>query len=154
MIELTVTGQHAEICGTLVADSINYRKLHATFDSEWDGLARFVHFQKDDENYVWQLDENDELIISEAITKGLWRVSVHGNLFENGEPVMRVTTDRCLLRVLPSGIINDEPFPGVTSDYLERMQEMQTAAETAAQTAEAVREDLTTREWTWDDLKG
>lgn len=121
----------------IVADTINY--LEAKFEfrtDDWDGLDKWAHFAKDSAVYDIRLTEDcirkeDHLNLS----AGMWKVYLHGNEFRDGEVVQRITTDEVVLYVIPTGILDGEPFPTVPPSAGEQIIASAAAAEAGAKSA-------------------
>lgn len=121
----------------IVADTIDY--LEAKFEfrtDDWDGLDKWAHFAKDSAVYDIRLTGNcirkeDHLNLS----AGMWKVYLHGNEFRGGEVVQRITTDEVVLYVIPTGILDGEPFPTVPPSAGEQIIASAAAAEASAKAA-------------------
>ena len=135
MITGHITRQRLNLCDShIVADTIDY--LEAKFDfrtDDWDGLDKWAHFAKDSAVYDIRLTDNcirkeDHLNLS----AGMWKVYLHGNEFRGGEVVQRITTDEVVLYVIPTGILDGEPFPTVPPSAGEQIIAAAVAAEARA----------------------
>lgn len=121
----------------IVADTIDY--LEAKFEfrtDDWDGLDKWAHFAKDSAVYDIRLTDNcirkeDHLNLS----AGMWKVYLHGNEFRDGEVVQRITTDEVVLYVIPTGILDGEPFPTVPPSAGEQIIASAAASEAGAKSA-------------------
>lgn len=118
----------------IVADTIDYLEAKFEFRTEdWDGLDKWAHFAKDSAVYDIRLTDNcirkeDHLNLS----AGMWKVYLHGNEFRDGEVVQRITTDEVVLYVIPTGILDGEPFPTVPPSAGEQIIAAAVAAEARA----------------------
>lgn len=115
--KLILTDTHA------AADSINYLTCRFHFTTpDWDGLDKWAHFEKDGE--VLHIRLTDDRIRAQDglnLTAGTWTVSLHGNAYENGEVVSRITTDRVALTVHPGGMTEGEPFSPLAPSAAEQI---------------------------------
>jgi len=106
-----------------VADTINYLEMKFNFKTpDWDGLEKWAHFQKDD--LVYDIPLTDDQIREEDhlnLTSGLWKIYLHGNKFDDGTVVKRVTTSIAALEVFPTGMLDGEPFPEIPASETERI---------------------------------
>ena len=115
----------------VVADTIDYLEMKFNFRTDdWDGLTKWAHFANGDT--VYDIPLTDDCIRKEDhlnLTAGEWRVYLHGNGFAGGEVVERITTNVEVLRVLPTGTLDGEPFPempvSVTEQILARLENIE-----------------------------
>lgn len=122
MIYGIVKGQHLTLKAYAVADTIDYLTASFSFVSaDWDGLTVYAHFTKGDETHSVQLEdgkitESDHLNLSE----GEWGVYLHGNEYNNGDVLKRITTNIEKFNVEPTGTLNGDPFPEVEASIVEQ----------------------------------
>ena len=115
----------------VVADTIDYLEMKFNFRTDdWDGLTKWAHFANGDT--VYDIPLTDDCIRKEDhlnLTAGEWRIYLHGNGFAGGEVVERITTNVEVLRVLPTGTFDGEPFPempaSVTEQILARLEDIE-----------------------------
>ncbi len=115
----------------VVADTIDYLEMKFSFKTnDWDGLEKWVHFANIERVYDIRLSEDgvqkeDHL----NLTAGKWRVYLHGNRYENGQVIERITTDEAVIYVAPTGTLDGEPFPeipaSVTEQILARLEDVE-----------------------------
>jgi hypothetical protein len=115
----------------VVADTIDYLEMKFSFKTnDWDGLEKWVHFANSERVYDIRLSEDgvqkeDHLNLS----AGKWRVYLHGNRYENGQVIERITTDEAVIYVAPTGTLDGEPFPempaSVTEQILARLENVE-----------------------------
>lgn len=115
----------------VVADTIDYLEVKFFFKTnDWDGLEKWVHFANSERVYDIRLSEDgvqkeDHL----NLTAGKWRVYLHGNRYENGQVIERITTDEAVIYVAPTGTLDGEPFPempaSVTEQILARLENVE-----------------------------
>ena len=126
MIYGTIQGQKLELLYSLVAaDTLDYLTGSFSFlSSDWEGLTKFVHFSKDDISYSAQLNEENKFTEDAHVnlSEGKWNVYLHGNKYENGQVIQRVTTNIAYLIVRKTGMLNDEPFPEVDPSVVEQLE--------------------------------
>lgn len=138
MITGHIIRQRLNLCDShIVADTINYLEAKFFFKTDdWDGLDKWAHFANDSAVYDIRLTDNcirkeDHLNLS----AGMWKVYLHGNEFRGGEVVQRITTDEVVLYVIPTGILDGEPFPTVPPSAGEQIIASAAAAEAGAKSA-------------------
>lgn len=138
MITGHIVRQRLNLCDShIVADTINYLEAKFIFKTDdWDGLDKWAHFAKDSAVYDIRLTDNcirkeDHLNLS----AGMWKVYLHGNEFRGGEVIRRVTTDEVVLYVIPTGILDGEPFPTVPPSAGEQIIASAAASEAGAKSA-------------------
>ena len=126
----------------IVADSVKYVDCSFTFKtSDWNGLDKWVIFQKGEE--VYRVDLVEDAIPKETglnLGEGIWHVS----LFGEGTDGTRITTDSVTLEVKRSSVSDGEPLPPIEQTEAEQIAaKAQSALDTAneaAETANAVKE--------------
>lgn len=107
----------------VVADTIDYLEMKFFFKTnDWDGLEKWVHFANSERVYDIRLSEDgvkkeDHL----NLTAGKWRVYLHGNRYENGQVIERITTDEAMIYVVATGTLEGEPFPEIPASVTERI---------------------------------
>lgn len=139
-IKLTIKGQKLAVCQETIAEqTIDYLEAEATFSSEWNGLTKFVHFTKGEENYVIML-ENDKITkdMHLNLSKGEWIISLHGNQIVEGEVVERITTTVAQLYVKSTGNLNGELMPDIPPTVAEQIL---AKAQQALETSESAKEE-------------
>ncbi len=109
---------------TVAADTIDYLEAKFLFRSgDWDGMEKWAHFA-DESGRVFDVKLTGDCIRKEDhlnLGEGTWSVYLHGNVFEDGQVVERVTTDVAVMVVKPSGAIDGEPFPEMPASEIERI---------------------------------
>lgn len=114
MINGFINGQDLRLSQPkIVADTIDYLEAVFKFQTaDWDGLEKWAHFQKGDVVYDVML-ENDKISKDKHLnlTAGYWYVYLHGNAFQGGQMVQRITTDIAKLAVEQSGVLDGDPLP-------------------------------------------
>lgn len=103
---------------TMVSDTVNYFSAEFDFrDEKWNGLTKYVHFQLNENCYDIQLN-NDCISPEEGLNlqNGAWTVHLHGDRYEGGDLVQRITTNTCSFEVSKSGCLEGEVFPSVDID--------------------------------------
>ncbi len=107
----------------VVADTIDYLEMKFNFRTDdWDGLSKWAHFANGDT--VYDIPLTDDCIRREDhlnLTAGEWRVYLHGNAFADGQVVERITTNTEILRVIPTGTLDGEPFPEMPASVTEQI---------------------------------
>lgn len=101
-----------------VSDTIDYITAEFTFETpDWDGVEKWVHFTKDDKAFVAKLTDN-KLSADKHINlaAGVWEIYLHGS--KDGT---RITTNVCLLKVKPTGVIDGKPLPEVPLTAAEQI---------------------------------
>lgn len=126
-----------------VSGTIKYLEMKFRFTtSDWDGLEKWAHFSKDD--LVYDIPLTDDRIRAEDhldLTAGLWKVYLHGNKFENGVVVKRVTTNAAVLEVYTTEKLTGEPFPAIPASETERILARLTKLEKSGPGGEVINED-------------
>lgn len=124
MITGHIVRQRLNLCDShVVADTIDYLEAKFFFKTDdWDGLEKWVHFANGDT--VYDIPLTDGCIRKEDhlnLSAGVWSVYLHGNAYENGEVVERITTDIAPLYVHPTGTLDGEPFPEIPASVVEQI---------------------------------
>lgn len=144
MITGYIRGQALQLRHSVIAaDTIDYLTAEFRFlTEEWDQLEKWVHFSSKDQTYEIML--SDDRIAQSAhlnLSEGDWEVYLHGNRYENGSTVERVTTTVASLTVERTGLLDGEPFPSVTPSAGEQViacaMEALSASESARDAAQA-----------------
>jgi hypothetical protein len=132
MITGFVQGQVLRLSAPVVAaDTLDYLTAQFVFRSaDWSGMEKWAHFAKG--GTVYDIPLTDDKIRREDhlnLGAGEWKVYVHGNRFADGTVVERITTAEDVLRVVPTGALNGEPFPempaSVTEQILARLEDIE-----------------------------
>ena len=132
MITGFVQGQVLRLNAPVVAaDTLDYLTAQFVFRSaDWNGMEKWAHFAKG--GTVYDIPLTDDKIRREDhlnLAAGEWKVYVHGNRFEGGKVVERITTAEDVLCVVPTGALNGEPFPempaSVTEQILSRLDKVE-----------------------------
>ena len=139
MITGHIIRQRLNLCDShIVADTIDYLEAKFVFRTDdWDGLEKWAHFAGSD-GTVYDIRLTDDCIRKEDhlnLSAGMWKVYLHGNDFRDGEVVQRITTDEVVLYVIPTGILDGEPFPTVPPSAGEQIIASAAAAEAGAKSA-------------------
>lgn len=139
MITGHIVRQRLNLCDShIVADTINYLEAKFIFKTDdWDGLDKWAHFAGSD-GTVYDIRLTDNCIRKEDhlnLSAGMWKVYLHGNEFRDGEVVQRITTDEVVLYVIPTGILDGEPFPTVPPSAGEQIIASAAASEAGAKSA-------------------
>ena len=120
-----IKGQELQLKSELiVADTIDYLTAKFVFKTaDWQGLSKWAHFKKGSTVYDIQLTsdsikKSDHLNLAE----GEWEVYLHGNAFEGGEVVERITTEVAKIAVKGTGLLNGEPFPEIPASESEQIE--------------------------------
>lgn len=120
-----IKGQQLELKSELiVADTIDCLTAKFVFKTaDWQGLSKWAHFKKGSTVYDIPLtsdgiEKSDHLNLAE----GEWEVYLHGNAFEGGEVVERITTEIAKLTVKGTGSLNGEPFPEIPASEAEQIE--------------------------------
>ena len=142
IIKCIVRGQSLNVITPLMADlTINYFNLFATFSHEWEGLDIVAHIHLKDNAEVgsdWII-ENGEVRSERGInlTAGIWEVWFSGSKSENGETILRITTEVQYICIKNTGTDG-----GIMPDLPESTAEqILSIANDAYEMAESVRED-------------
>jgi len=112
----------------IAADTIDYLEMEFRFTDDWDGFEKWAHFAHYDRVYDIRLTE-DRIRKEDHLNPdaGRWTVYLHGNRFENGEVVERITTNTETMQVVSTGVLKGSPFPerpaSVTEQILARLAE-------------------------------
>lgn len=124
MIYGFVKEQHLDICGKVVANSIDYTTAHfAFFSPEWKEIAKYVQFQQGETKYFYKL-YNDEISANRHLnlSAGEWVISLCGIVYENGKLAKKITTNSCKFIVEEAGDVEMKMLPIVgigQVDYME-----------------------------------
>lgn len=127
MINAYVKGQALKLShGKIVADSVNYLEFFAQFlTADWDGLQKYVHFQKGERRIDFPL-ENNHVAKQMGINLdvGTWSIWIHGSEIVDDRLVTRITTEIQTLIVEASGStdINGELLPITPPELAEILQ--------------------------------
>ena len=118
--------QKRVVAGTL--DHLVARFLFA--GNEWRGLEVWMHLQQGEQHYAIKLTQGqskkeDHLNLS----KGRWRVWLHGNAVVDGEVVERITTNICNITVEETGGEGGAPMPPVAPTVAEQREARLTTLE-------------------------
>lgn len=124
MITGFVRGQELRLnTPVIAADTIDYLTARFTFQTrEWAGLEKWAHWQNGAE--VYDIPLEDDRIMETAhlnLGAGTWNVWLHGNRFESGEVVCRITTEKAKVDVIPTGALVGEPFPEIPASVAEQI---------------------------------
>lgn len=124
MIVGFVHGQTLRINASgVVADTINYLTARFTFQtSDWGGLEIWAHFAKGEDTYDIRLDDGQitqDMRLN--LSAGKWRLYLHGNRYDGGTVIQRVTTEVKTIEVAPTGTLDGEPFPEMPASETERI---------------------------------
>lgn len=124
MITGFVQGQLLRLSAPVVAaDTLDYLTAQFVFRSaDWNGMEKWAHFAKDGAVYDIRLTE-DKIRREDHLNLGAgeWKVYIHGNRFADGTVVERITTAEDVLRVVPTGALNGEPFPEMPASVAEQI---------------------------------
>ena len=124
----------------IVAETIDYLEAKFNFKTnDWDGLEKWAHFSCKDT--VYDIPLTDDGIRKEdhlCLSAGEWSFYLHGNRSVNGTVCERITTNTEILHVLPTGMLDGEPFPKLPVSAAERLFARVSRLETlcSAQTAD------------------
>ena len=124
MITGFVQGQVLRLSAPVVAaDTLDYLTAQFVFRSaDWNGMEKWAHFAKG--GTVYDIPLTDDKIRREDhlnLAAGEWKVYVHGNRFEGGKVVERITTAEDVLCVVPTGTLDGEPFPEMPASVTEQI---------------------------------
>lgn len=119
-LQIFIQGQtlNAYLPQVMVADTVNYFRADFVFKDEvWKNLTKYAHFQLGEECYDIPL-QNDSIPESAGLNlkAGSWSMHIHGDRFEDGELVQRITTNACFFTVQESGCLDGSAFPSVPPD--------------------------------------
>lgn len=119
-LKIFIQGQtlRAYLPSVMVADTVNYFSADFIFkDDVWNGLNKYAHFQLGEECYDIPL-QDDSIPESAGLNlkAGSWSMHIHGDRFEDGELVQRITTNACFFTVQESGCLDGSAFPSVPPD--------------------------------------
>lgn len=125
MIVAQISNQNLKIKkANIVAGTVDYLNAQFEFSSDdWKGAEKWAHFSKDDETYDYLL--TDDCINAEDhlnLSEGEWRMYLHGNFYENGRLIKRVTTNVASLYVQATGQLYGDQFPEFTPNTIELLQ--------------------------------
>lgn len=135
MIYGIVKGQRLDLRAVAVADTIDYLTASFSFMSaDWDGMTKFAHFAQGET--VYSVELTDDKVTADNhlnLAAGQWSVYLHGNIYEDGEVVQRITTNVCEFTVDETGTLEGEPFPEAEPSIVEQLRAeiAQTEAEIA-----------------------
>ena len=145
IIKCVVRGQRLSVNVPVMADlTVNYFNVMANFDSTWERYPlRYVHIHSVEDSSVgsdWFLDEENKVANTEGInlTAGEWEIWYHGAILDdNDEIVSRITTEKKVFKILPTGNAG-----GIMPEIPESNVEQITAlAQEAVDIAQGVRDD-------------
>lgn len=138
-LSFTVSGQKLTLAKTKpVAESVNYLSAEFAFvPPDWEGLEKWVHFIQGDKHYILDLI-NDKITAERGLnlSAGRWRVFLHGNKYDDGQTVQRITTNEITLLVLPTGVVAGETFPDIPSAGEQIIAQAVAARDAAAASAQ------------------
>lgn len=124
MLNFYIQGQYlrASTPRVIVSDTIRYIQANFTFSPDWEGMEKYIHFQKDEDLFDVTLD-NDKITKEHNVnlTAGIWECYIHGDLYRDGEVYERAVTDKIQLTVVQSGMLEGQPFPQPTPSETEQM---------------------------------
>lgn len=124
MITGFVQGQVLRLSAPVVAaDTLDYLTAQFVFRSaDWIGMDKWAHFAKGGTVYDVRLTE-DKIQREDHLNLGAgeWKVYIHGNRFADGTVVERITTAEDVLRVVPTGALDGEPFPEIPASVTEQI---------------------------------
>lgn len=132
-LKFLINGQtiRDHVPSVMVSDTVKYFSAEFIFKDEvWKNLTKYAHFRRGEKVYDIQIT-NDEIPKSTELNleAGDWTVYLHGDRYENGELVKRVTTNTCSFYVEKSGCLEGESFPSVkvdlTTQLLARMEALE-----------------------------
>ena len=115
----------------LTADSVNYILAAFTFDQSWDNLLKTAVFRVGELVYHIPLEDNACKIPFEVLKEPMMYISVFGT-----KDSVRATTSELPIQIINSGYTVCEPSsptPDPYNYFLERVTELKSAAETAAE---------------------
>ena len=149
MIELKINGQRLKSNNPfIVADSVNYLQIRASFTDDWEGTEKWIDFEKDGIVYQVKLDDENEVKKEKGLNlrEGTYKVYVHGHVVEDGQLVERITTNQIMLEVVKTGTTDGEAFPdmsqGAGERFVEEMRQLLEKGATYADIEKAVADYL------------
>lgn len=142
IIKCIVRGQSLNVITPLMADlTINYFNLFATFSHEWEGLdiVAHIHLKNNAEVGGDWIIENGEVRSERGInlSAGIWEVWFSGSKSDNGETVLRITTEVQYICIKSTGT-DGGLMPDIPVSTAEQILSI---ANDAYEMAESVRED-------------
>ena len=119
-----VNGQNFELIEdeAHASGSVRYLDASFSFDERWEGLRKFLIFEKGSESHKIEIVNNR--IHAEAgiyLEDGPWKVSVIGETVIDDDLVKRITTIPQMTVLKKSGMPNGDPFPEVTPSIGEQI---------------------------------
>lgn len=115
----------------LTADSVNYILASFTFDKSWDDLLKTAVFRVGELVYHIPLEDDACKIPFEVLKEPMMYISVFGSKYS-----VRATTSELPIQIQTSGYTVCEPSaptPDPYNYFIERVTELKTQAETAAE---------------------
>ena len=152
IIKCVIRGQRLSVNVPVMADlTVNYFNIMANFDSTWERYPlRYVHIHSTEDSTVggdWTLDSENKVADTEGInlTAGEWEIWFHGALVDDItlETVTRITTERKVIKVLPTGN-EGGVMPVIPESNVEQITAL---AEEAVAIAQGVRDDADSGEF-------
>lgn len=145
IIKCVVRGQRLSVNVPVMADlTVNYFNVMANFDSTWERYTiRYVHIHSVEDSSVggdWLLDAENKVANTEGInlSAGEWEIWYHGAVLDdNDETVTRITTERKVIKVLPTGNAGGV-MPQIPESNVEQITAL---AQEAVDIAQSVRDD-------------
>ena len=142
IIKCIVRGQSLNVITPLMADlTINYFNLFATFSHEWEGLdiVAHIHLKNNAEVGGDWIIENGEVRSERGInlSAGIWEVWFSGSKSDNGETVLRITTEVQYICIKSTGT-DGGLMPDIPVSTAEQILSI---ANDAYEMAESVRDD-------------
>ena len=134
--KFVVSGQKLDLTAAVmgISKSISANSAEFAFRTpEWDGAYKIAHFSNPDYN---EGESYDFILIDDRITEdaelnlpaGVWDVYVHGDFYDGSDVVKRLVTESRAIRIIPSGILNDEPLPSLAGSIGEYVLGLATEA--------------------------
>lgn len=109
---------------TTASESINYFAADFDFSEDWAGKTIWAHFWNKSGS-VLDVQLTDGKIPPTAgvsLSAGLWWMWLHGNSYEGGQLVQRVTTTKECFRVQETGALGGQPFSPVAPSVVEQLE--------------------------------
>lgn len=152
IIKCVIRGQRLSVNVPVMADlTVNYFNIMANFDSTWERYPlRYVHIHSAEDSTVggdWTLDSENKVADTEGInlTAGEWEIWFHGAVVDDVtlETVTRITTERKVIKVLPTG--NEGGIMPIIPE--SNVEQITALAEEAVAIAQGVRDDADSGEF-------